>query len=303
MRSRGVLCLGEVLVDLICERPVSSSDEVDALVPHFGGATANVAVSAAKHGARVGLAGTVGRDHWGLWLRERLTEEGVDLRWFHMLEGVATAMAIVVVDAVGEPCFTIYGESFDDCIAELRPEIDRAVSAFDALFLGSNTLVGSRERAVSNQARRAALERGAPVMIDANLRLDRWADPRDAATAVLDLVPGSLLIRTNQLEAEILTSRSDPMDQAKALAKLGASAVVVTLGSDGAFLATEGRVLRAPGIDSTVRSTVGAGDAFTGVLLAALDAADFQPGALFEALPRAVAEGALAAERWGAVDN
>jgi sugar/nucleoside kinase (ribokinase family) len=38
------LCLGEALVDLMCERPVSGLAQADAFVPHFGGAVANVAV-------------------------------------------------------------------------------------------------------------------------------------------------------------------------------------------------------------------------------------------------------------------
>ena len=54
------LCLGEALVDLVCERPVASIAEADAFVPRFGGAIANVAVTAARRGADVALAGGVG---------------------------------------------------------------------------------------------------------------------------------------------------------------------------------------------------------------------------------------------------
>src|SRR4051812_8678813 len=52
-----VLCLGEALVDLVCERPISGLAEADAFVPPAGGALANVAVIAARHGASVALAG------------------------------------------------------------------------------------------------------------------------------------------------------------------------------------------------------------------------------------------------------
>ena len=44
------LCLGDALVDLICERPVADAAEADAFVPRFGGAVANVAVVAARCG-------------------------------------------------------------------------------------------------------------------------------------------------------------------------------------------------------------------------------------------------------------
>ena len=58
-----IVCLGEALVDLICERPVRSLDEADSFSPHFGGALANVAVAARRAGAdsaRAGAGGGVG---------------------------------------------------------------------------------------------------------------------------------------------------------------------------------------------------------------------------------------------------
>jgi hypothetical protein len=54
------LCLGEALVDLVCEQPVSGIAEADAFRPHFGGAMANVCVAAARHGGAVALAGGAG---------------------------------------------------------------------------------------------------------------------------------------------------------------------------------------------------------------------------------------------------
>ena len=41
-RPSRTLCLGEALVDLICERPVEALSEAGSFVAHFGGAVANV---------------------------------------------------------------------------------------------------------------------------------------------------------------------------------------------------------------------------------------------------------------------
>ena len=91
------LCLGEALVDLICERPIQRLAEAESFVPHFGGAVANVAVVAARAGARVALAGGAGDDAWGRWLRDRLEDEGVDLSLFELIEGRQTPLAVVTV--------------------------------------------------------------------------------------------------------------------------------------------------------------------------------------------------------------
>src|SRR5581483_9654310 len=111
LRPTGTLCLGEALVDLICEEHVEELTEATAFVPHFGGAVANVAVVAARFGARVSLAGGAGSDPWGGWLRFRLEREGVDLSWFTLIPGSQTPVAVVAVNDSAEARYQIYGEA------------------------------------------------------------------------------------------------------------------------------------------------------------------------------------------------
>src|SRR3954470_5240936 len=111
------LCVGEALVDLVCEHPVDALVQADAFVPHFGGAAATVAVTAARRGADVALAGGVGDDPWGAWLRERLAAERVGLEGFAGAEGHQTPVAFVTIDAQGEPSFAIYGDALRAALA------------------------------------------------------------------------------------------------------------------------------------------------------------------------------------------
>ena len=104
------LCFGEALVDLICERPVGSLADADVFAPHLGGVCANVAVTAARAGASVALAGGAGDDQWGAWLLDRLTDERVELDWFRLAGGQATGLAFVTVDEQGEPTYTVHGD-------------------------------------------------------------------------------------------------------------------------------------------------------------------------------------------------
>src|SRR2546423_13841432 len=83
------LCLGEAIVDLVCERPVADLAEADAFRPHFGGAAGNVAYTAAAHGAQVALGGGAGDDARGRWLRARLGAGGRGPRWFVLGGGLA----------------------------------------------------------------------------------------------------------------------------------------------------------------------------------------------------------------------
>jgi fructokinase len=294
------LCLGEALVDLMCERPVSGLAQADAFVPHFGGAVANVAVSAARLGAPVALAGGAGNDAWGQWLRDRLEAEGVELDWFGSTPGLATPVAFVTVDESGEPEYAIYGEGIEALIVACAPRLDDAVEACDGLFFSSNTLAGDQERELTLRARERALELGRPICFDPNLRLHRWASVERAVESANLCVPGALLVRCNRAEAQALTGEADPEAAAQALVAAGARTVVVTLGPDGALLRGAAHA-DAPGRPARVLSTVGAGDALMGVLLGRLALADYEPGAVADALPEAIEASARATERWGAV--
>jgi sugar/nucleoside kinase (ribokinase family) len=294
------LCIGEALVDLVCERHVSGLAQAPAFVPHFGGAVANVAVSASRMGAPVAMAGGAGDDAWGVWLRDRLAAEGVDLEWFSLAPGLSTPVAFVAVDGAGEPEYSIYGEGIEALIVTAGPRLDEAVEECDAVFFSSNTLAGEDERALTLRARERALALDRPVVFDPNLRLHRWDSVARAVESANLCVPGALLVRCNRAEAELLTGERDPEAAAEALVAAGARMAAVTLGPEGALLRGEVRA-DAPGRPAEVLSTVGAGDALMGVLLGRLTLAAFYPPAVAAALPEAVEAAARATERWGAV--
>lgn len=303
-RSR-VLCLGEALVDLVCEHPVASATEAEAFVPRPGGVIANVAMVAAAAGAPVALAGGAGADAWGAWLRDALAGAGVDVSLFELVSGVPTQLAFVTVDSGGEPAYNVHGDGLgagrDAVMAALRPRLADAVATSGALFLTSNTLVGAQERELTMNARGVALEHDLPLIFDPNVRLHRWRSAADAAASSNALVPRALLVRVNEAEATLLTGEHDPERAALALVKAGARLVVITLGADGAMLRGE---LRADvdGAPARVLSTMGAGDVFTGTLLARLALSDFYPPAVAASLREAVSAAARACERWGALD-
>ena len=295
------LCLGEALVDMICERHVDGLADADGFVPHFGGATANVALTAAhKVRGSAALAGGAGGDAWGPWLRDKLDGAGVDLTWFRLMEGHHTPVAFVAVDTEGDARYQIYGDAISMALEAVADRLPAAVQACDGVFFGSNTLVGERERGLTRAARDQALELGKPVLFDPNLRLHRWTSVARAAAEAIACVPGALLVRCNREEAEILTGERDPNAAANALVAAGAQLALVSLGPDGALL--RGSVAAdVPGVPAQVLSTVGAGDCLTGVVVARLTDSGYDPATIAADLPEAVAEAARACERWGAV--
>ena len=297
-----VLCLGEALIDLFCERPVAGLKDADSFVPHCGGAVSNAAVTAARCGAEVSLGGGVGDDEWGDWLEQRLRAHGVGLRWLARLEGFPTPLAFVLVNEAAEPDFVVYGEGIEAGILSLEDRIEQAVSAHDALLFGSNTLLGERERSLTLRARELALASGRHVLFDPNLRMRRWQDRRAALELTAAALAGATLLKVNRTEAELLTGLSEPAAAAERLVEMGAGLVAVTLGPDGALL-RGAATADAPGVPARAVDTTGAGDVVTGVLTAALSTSGFSAQAAADALGPAVAAAARATEGWGALDS
>jgi fructokinase len=286
---------------LVGEAPGRALTEVDRFAPHFGGVAANVAVVAARLGARVTLAGAAGDDDWGRWLLERLRCERVDVSLFSLVEAMRTPLAFTTLNEHGEPSYDLVGPAAGTLAHALRGQLEPAVRGSAALFVSTNTLVDPGEREVTMRAHALALQLERPVVFDANLRLHRWSSRADAAASANACVRGALLVRANRAEAELMTGERDPERAATALVKGGATLVVLTLGAEGAILRG---ALRAgvSGVACEVRSTAGAGDALTGTLLARLALSGFYPSSVAAALPEAVKAAAAACETWGALD-
>ncbi len=200
-KQSAIVCLGEALVDFVCERPVSSLGEADFFVPRQGGSLANIAMAAARFSDRVELIGGVGDDEWGRWLRARLEAAGVDLARFDLLPGVQTSHAFVSVDEGGEPTFAFYGDKVRPS-AHAGVHLDAAISGDDGvLVVGSDSLLGEDEREVTMRAVTLARERGWAILCDPNLRPNRWASRDEMVETISSLIAGADVVKLNEHEA------------------------------------------------------------------------------------------------------
>lgn len=290
--ARPILCLGEAIVDLICEKPLPAGQAPDRLVPYPGGALANVAVAAARAGAPAALAGGVGTDQWGDWLARLLEEEGVSTDWLARLEHADTPLGIVTLDAHGEPTFQIYGEHIGPTMAAAGEHLAEAVASSSGLVIGSNTMVGTVEREVTRRAVELSVALDRPVLFDPNFRPNRWRDRSQAVTWCRELVRGSRVVKCNRFEAELLTGESDALAAARLLVADGPGLAVVTDGDRNVVTAGAVEAAWRP-VPAEVVSPLGAGDAFMGAFAAGLLELDWdleRAGETLERSARAAAE-------------
>jgi fructokinase len=298
-----VICLGEALVDMVCEQPVPSLGDAPAFTPMIGGSLTNIAIAAARFGAQAGILGGAGEDEWGRWLRERIEAEGVDVSRLHLSPATATSVAFVTVSADGEPSFAFYADQRGERpVAGAAPDLEPALSGPPGvLVVGSDTLLASSERVLTMRAATLARDRGWTVLCDPNLRPRRWESEEEMLEAVGALIEHAHVVKCNAAEARALTGEAEDATAARALLERGPEAVALTRGAAGALLVAGGAEtteVPAPAVEQIVDAT-GAGDCVAGVLAAAL-AAGTKPADLAGALAVAMEAAAGVVSAWGA---
>ena len=304
-RGAPLICIGEALVDLICPDPLNAAADAKRFEVHFGGALANVAVAASRAGAPASLAGGCGDDDWGTFLRDRLRAEGVALDFHTLLPGIPTPFAFATLDHGGEPSFRIHPDGIEQGIATLAGREEALIAAAGAIQVGSNTLPGAASRTITFDLCRAAAAARVPVLVDPNLRPNRWSDLDRARELCLELVECATVLKSNVSEARWLAGVGEdagPADAAEALLGRGPELVVVTAGTDPAVArgACTAEVT-APDVD--VVCPLGAGDVFMGTLAAGLHETGWELGRAGAAMERAAAAAAETCTRLGAFDG
>ncbi|KAG1399515.1 hypothetical protein G6F59_013316 [Rhizopus arrhizus] len=105
-----LLCYGYIIFyGLVgAPQPPASADTPRAFLQYAGGAPANVAVAAARLGAKTQFVGMLGRDMFGDFLADSLVEHGVGTDYIVRTDAAKTALAFVALDASGERSFSFY---------------------------------------------------------------------------------------------------------------------------------------------------------------------------------------------------
>ena len=284
--SGRVSVLGSFMMDLIAYAPrrpesgetLKGTDFVTAV----GGKGFNQAVAASRAGSQSFMVGLLGTDSFGDIFMETLLSEGIDASGVERVGNLGTGVGLPVVSEDGDNSIIILPRANELADSDF-------VQRHKDVILSSNVLMLQLELPIAGAVEAAKIAREASVMV---VLTPAPVVPLDAFVGLIDvLVP-------NQMEAAALTDESESLEnQAKALMeKLKCKAVVITLGSKGAFVTNgqQSEIVLAPHLEAL--DTVGAGDTLCGYLSARLAAGDD----LFRATQQAVYAASLSVTRQGA---
>jgi len=285
-----IVVIGSINMDLVCRTPhmpvggetILGSDFVT--VP--GGKGANQAVAAARLGGDVHMIGRVGDDDFGKRLLAGLGSSGVNIDRVPITKGIASGVAMILVDAKGQNSITVApGANFKVSTKDIDAAKDLIASAAAVVLQLEIPLP------VVRHAMALCRKLGVVVVLD----------PAPAPAKLPKELFAADVFTPNESEAAILlglkSSDGEPQEIAAALMKRGARSVVLKRGKHGAsWFDRTGQVATAKAFKVKVVDTTAAGDSFTAGLAVAR-AEGMEPE---EALRFACAAGAICCTGFGA---
>ncbi len=264
MNGKKILIVGSSNTDMVIKTHNFPAPGETILGGRFlmnaGGKGANQAVAAARLGGMVTFVGKIGDDIFGKQAVQQLEDEGINVDFVAVDPENPSGVALITVDKKGENSIvvapgsngTLSSADFDKALAEL----DDSEFVLMQLEIPIPT--------VEHIARMATKKQKKVVL-----------NPAPAAVLTDELLQNLYIITPNETEAELLTGIKVTDEQSALKAALflngkGVDLVIITMGSAGAFLLSNGKseIISAPKVEAV--DTTAAGDTFNGALVVAL---------------------------------
>lgn len=259
-----IVVIGSSNVDMIMKVdhfPANGETVTDGVFRQvYGGKGANQAVAAARAGGGVAFVSCVGDDVFAPPMTRNFKDDEINTTYLFKETGVPCGTALIMIDRNGENIISVAAG------ANLKLTPDHLETAAETIG-SSSIIVLQNEIPVETVEKAIDMAHGRGVKIMYNLAPARKVKPE-----YLEKIDYLIL---NEVEALFLAGKKvdtgeDASIAADILKNMGVKTVIITLGKEGSFVASEnftGKVdaYRVESIDSTA-----AGDVFCGSLAVAL---------------------------------
>lgn len=257
-----VVCLGEMMVMLVATE-AGSLRSIETFRKHVAGSEANVAIGLARLGHQAGWISRLGSDDFGLYIRNFLRGEGVDVSRVIFDPVHPTGIAFKERRELGARTVLYYRRG--SAASHLQPgDLDESYFQGTKYFQvsGINSALSQSSHDTVIAAITMAHAAGSLVSFDPNIRLRLW-DAETWRRTLRQILPLVDIVMPGMEEAELLTGESDPLAAARAIRALGPRLVLVKLGTEGSLALGDNGIERAPSIHlDRIVDPVGAGDGF-----------------------------------------
>lgn len=265
-----VVTIGESMV-LFTPETVGSMTYASKFVKTIGGAESNVSIALSRLGHDVGWISFLGKDDFGIYIRNMIRGEGIDTSQVKFLNEYPTAVFFKERKADGEPAVFYYRKN--SAASQLTPEDIKEDYIANAKYLhltGITPALSESCLKTINHSIDLAKKHGVKVVFDPNIRLKLWS--KEVAIPVLkEIAQRCDIVLPGIEEGEMLTGEQDYKKIAEQLLTGDTSLVVVKLGKNGAYYATTEEAMCVEGVPlEKIVDPIGAGDGFAAGFISGL---------------------------------
>jgi fructokinase len=258
-----IVSCGEALIDFL---PAKDTNGNLSYTPKVGGSPYNVALTIGRLGVPAGFLGGISDDFFGEMLAEELTRSQVSLKYAGRTDRPTTLAFVSLIH--DEPQYAFFDENSagrlhdPKAFAAIGPEVE-------ALHFGSISLIP--EPIVSRLATVMDENRGKRVICyDPNVRPTLIHDRAAFKARVEKFAHGADIVKISGADLDWLYPGEAVETIAAGWLAHGTGLVVVTRGGAGVSAFTPTGSVFSPVLPIQIADTVGAGDSYTGGLLARL---------------------------------
>lgn len=237
--------------------------EVEEFTRLLAGAEVNVAIGLKRLGHSVSYVTKLGTDPFGTYIEEKLKKEGIDTQ-ITKDDQYFTGYQLKNKVFEGDPEVFYYRKnSAASCLSEEDVEKVDFEGARVLHLTGIPPALSQSCRNATYRMIERARENGMLVTFDPNLRPTLWESKSVMIRTINDLAARADIVLPGTGEGKILMGSEEPEEIAAYYRGLGAKAVIVKTGADGAYVDAEGQKETFCGFKvEQVVDTVGAGDGF-----------------------------------------
>jgi fructokinase len=260
-----VICLGEMLIDLLANQLGMPLEQVRDWTAYPGGAPANVACGLVKLGTPTALISCLGYDEVGGKLAGLLTDIGVAIMGLQYSQTAPTRQVYVLRSADGDRSFAgfidgLATDKFADVFLDESQLPEQLFSEAKLLSIGTISLADPISRAATERALLLARGNGLQIFIDINWRSMFWDDPHRAKIVILAILHRIEFIKMSDDEAEWLFDSIDPQIIRRKLPH--SQGIFITAGARGCYYSLANQNGFVPAFEVDAVDTTGAGDSF-----------------------------------------
>lgn len=257
-----IIAIGELLIDMT---PIQS-DHGRVFQPNPGGAPCNVLAMAQSLGSKTGFIGQVGKDAFGMQLKETLEDAGINTSQL-IMGRFPTTLAFVHLDDHGDRSFSFYRDHCADVMLDIKSIDFDFVRKSKVLHFGSLSFTSEPVKSTVLELLEFARKEHIFITYDPNYRPALWTSEEEAIEGMMLGLKYADAIKLADDEALLLTGEKTIEAAAQAIFDMGISLVCITLGNKGSYYHVKEGTGLVGAFESQVLDTTGAGDSFFGAVI------------------------------------